>query len=188
MTVGAAVYDPELITLVAGVFGGGHAFSQGETLRFPLYLTLIMALLTLIVVWRMDEVWLNPDADGTCRQTAGASALTAFRLTFDTGRWILRAPFVLAVICFGMLFDGILRMVVTLASQYYRMVALPESTFGILGSMMALAGVFIPRLTLRIAEGRSPAFCLATTAGTALAAMIFRSVIDGNGQGRWKRR
>jgi hypothetical protein len=113
---------------------------------------------------------------------AGSSALTAFRLTFDTGRWILRAPFVLAVICFGMLFDGILRMVVTLASQYYRMVALPESTFGTLGSMMALAGVFIPCLALRIAEGRSPAFCLAATAGTALAVMIFRSVIDGYGQ------
>lgn len=37
-----------------------------------------------------------------------------------------------------MLFDSILRMVLTLASQYYRMVALPESTFGILGSAMAL--------------------------------------------------
>jgi hypothetical protein len=171
MTVGAAVYDPELMNLVAGVFGVGHPFSQGETLRFPLYLTLVMALSTLIAVWRMDEVCPHPDADGACRQTARASALAAFRLTFDTGRWILRAPFVLAVICFGMLFDGILRMVVTLASQYYRMVELPESIFGILGSVMALAGVFIPRLALRIAEGRSPAFCLTTTAATALAGL-----------------
>jgi hypothetical protein len=62
-------------------------------------------------------------------------------------------------------------MLVTLASQYYRMVELPESIFGILGSVMALAGVFIPRLALRIAEGRSPAFCLTTTAATALAGL-----------------
>jgi MFS family permease len=171
MTVGAAVYDPALMTFVAKVLGWGHPFSQGETLRFPLYLTLVMALLTLAAAWGLDEVCPHPGANGDCRETAGGSALEAFRLTFDTGRWILKAPFVLAVICFGMLFDSILRMVVTLASQYYRMVALPESTFGILGSAMALAGVFIPRLALRIAERRSPAFCLATTAATALAGL-----------------
>jgi hypothetical protein len=71
-----------------------------------------------------------------------------------------------------MLFDGILRMVITLASQYYRMVQLPESVFGILGSVMAVAGLFIPRLALRIAENRSPAFCLWSTAATALAGLF----------------
>jgi hypothetical protein len=62
-------------------------------------------------------------------------------------------------------------MVITLASQYYRMVQLPESTYRILGSVMAVAGLFIPRLALRIAENRSPAFCLWTTAATALAGL-----------------
>jgi MFS family permease len=171
MTLGAAVYDPELMTRAAALLGWGRPFTQGETLRFPLYLTFVMALFTLVAVWGMDEVCPHPGANGTGRRMAKASAVEAFRLTFDTGRWILKAPFVLAVICFGMLFDSILRMVVTLASQYYRMVALPESTFGILGSVMALAGVFIPRLALRVAADRSPAFCLATTAATALAGL-----------------
>ena len=97
--------------------------------------------------------------------------MDAFKLTLSTGGWILKTPIVLAVILFGMLFDGILRMVITLASQYYRMVQLPESLYGIIGSVMAVTGMFIPRLALRIAESHSPAFCLWTTAATALAGL-----------------
>jgi chromate transport protein ChrA len=138
---------------------------------FPLYLTFILALFTLAAVLRLDEICPSPEADGTCDRQFGGSAMDAFKLTMDTGRWILKTPFVLAVILFGMLFDGILRMVITLASQYYRMVQLPESVFGILGSVMAVVGLFIPRLALRIAENRSPAFCLWTTAVTALAGL-----------------
>jgi MFS family permease len=172
MTIGAAVYDPDLMTRVMDFFGSDVVFVQSQTLRFPLYLTFILALFTLAAVLRLDEICPSPEADGTCDRQFGGSAMDAFRLTMDTGRWILKTPFVLAVILFGMMFDGILRMVITLASQYYRMVQLPESVFGILGSAMALVGLFIPRLALRIAEHRSPAFCLWTTAVTALAGLF----------------
>jgi MFS family permease len=171
MTTGAAVYDAELMTRIMAAFGSGYQFTQAQTLRFPLYLTFFLALLTIAVVLRLDEICPNPEADGTCDQPFGGSALDAFKLTLSSGRWILKTPFVLAVILFGMLFDGILRMVITLASQYYRMVQLPESTYGVLGSVMAVAGLFIPRIALRIAENRSPAFCLWTTAATALAGL-----------------
>jgi MFS family permease len=172
MTIGAAVYDPDLMTRMMAAFGSDLVFVQSQTLRFPLYLTFILALFTLAAVLRLDEICPNPEADGTCEQPFGGSAMDAFKLTLSTGGWIFKTPFVLAVILFGMLFDGILRMVITLASQYYRMVQLPESVFGILGSVMAVAGLFIPRLALRIAENRSPAFCLWSTAATALAGLI----------------
>ena len=172
MTVGAAVYDPDLMTRIIAAFGSNHQFTQIQTLRFPLYLTFVLSLFTLAAVLRLDEICPNPKADGTCEKQFGGSAMDAFRLTLDSGRLILKTPFVLAVILFGMLFDGVLRMVITLASQYYRMVQLPESLYGILGSVMAVAGLFIPRLALRIAENRSPAFCLWTTAGTALAGLF----------------
>ncbi|MGD8701767.1 MAG: MFS transporter [Desulfosarcina sp.] len=172
MSVGAAVYDPELMTRVAGFLGSGHQFTQDQTLRFPLYLTFILALFTLASVFRLEEVCASPGADGTCEKQFSGPALDAFKLTLSTGGWILRTPFVLAVIAFGMLFDGILRMVITLASQYYRMVLLPESLYGILGSVMAVMGLFIPRLALRIAENHSPAFCLWVTAATALAGLF----------------
>ncbi len=171
MTVGAAVYDPDLMTRIVAAFGSDHPFTQVETLRFPLYLTFVLALFALATVLRLDEICPNPKADGTCEKQFGGSAMDAFRLTLDSGGWILKTPFVLAVILFGMLFDGILRMVITLASQYYRMVQVPESLYGILGSVMAVLGLFIPRLALRIAENRSPAFCLWTTAATALVGL-----------------
>jgi MFS family permease len=171
MTVGAAVYDPDLMTRIAAAFGSDHRFTQIRTLRFPLYLTFVLALFSLAAVLRLEEIRPNPGADGSHENRSGGSAMDAFKLTLATGRWILKTPFVLAVILFGMLFDGILRMVITLASQYYRMVQLPESTYGLIGSVMALMGLFVPRLALRIAENRSPAFCLWSTAATALAGL-----------------
>ncbi len=172
MSVGAAVYDPDLMTRVMAFLGSDLQFSQHQTLRFPLYLTFVLSLFTLAAVLRLDEICPNPKDDGTCDKQFGGSALDAFKLTLSTGAWILKTPFVLAVILFGMLFDGILRMVITLASQYYRMVQLPESLYGILGSVMAVMGLFIPRLALRIAEKHSPAFCLWATSAVALAGLI----------------
>lgn len=171
MSVGAAVYDADLMTRIMATLGSDYQFTQAQTMRFPLYLTLILAIFAIATVLRLDEICPNPEADGTCEEQFGGSAMDAFKLTLTTGGWILKTPFVLAVILFGMLFDGILRMVITLASQYYRMVDLPESLFGILGSVMAMAGLFIPRLALRIAENHSPAFCLWTTAATALVGL-----------------
>jgi MFS family permease len=172
MTVGAAVYDAELMTRIIGALGSDYRFTQAQTLRFPLYLTFILALFTVATVWRLDETYPNHKADGTCEQQFGGSAMDAFKLTLSTGGWIFKTPFVLAVILFGMLFDGILRMVITLASQYYRMVQLPESLYGIFGSVMAVTGLFIPRLAHRIAENHSPTFCLWTTAATALVGLF----------------
>jgi MFS family permease len=171
MTVGAAVYDPDLMTGVMAAFGSDYRFTQAQTLRFPLYLTFVLALLTLATVLRLDEIRPNTKGEGSGEQQFGGPAMHAFKLTLDAGGWILKTPFVLAVIMFGMIFDGILRMVITLASQYYRLVQLPESLYGILGSVMALAGLFIPRLALQIAENRSPAFCLWSTAATALVGL-----------------
>ena len=172
MSIGAAVYDPELMSRIMTAFGAGIAFTQDQTLRFPLYLTFILSLFTLAAVLRLDEICPNPQPDGTCEKPFSGSALDAFKLTLSTGGWILKTPFVLAVILFGMLFDGILRMAITLASQYYRMVELPESLYGILGSVMAVAGLFIPRLARRIAESHSPAVCLWSTSAVALTGLV----------------
>ena len=171
MTTGAVVYDPDLMTRIAAALGSATTFTQAETLRFPVYLTLVLAVFTLVSTLHLDEVRPVSTPDGAGGKPAAGSVVEAFRLTLDSGRWILKTPFVLAVILFGMLFDGILRMVITLASQYYRMVQLPESTYGIIGSAMAISGMFIPRLARWIAENHSPVVCLWSTAATALAGL-----------------
>jgi hypothetical protein len=171
MSAGAAVYDPDLMSRVMAALGSEARFTQDQTLRLPLYLTFLFSLITLAATWRLEEIEPDSRQDGILKKGLGTSTLDALKMTFSTGRWILKTPFVLTVILFGMLFDGVLRMVITLASQYYRMVLLPESLFGILGSVMAVAGLFIPRLARRIAENHTPAICLWATSLVALSGL-----------------
>lgn len=156
MSIGAAVYDPALMQQVADRIGWDVTFTQDMTLRFPLYLTLVMAVLTLIITLRMEEVPAEPDGE----TPTDLSLLQAFRVTLDAGRWILRTPFALVLILSGLLFDHIVRMVITLNSQYYRMIALPEATFGLIGSGMAVMGLFMPKIAQILARKRSPRYNL----------------------------
>jgi MFS family permease len=106
MVVGAAVYDPRLVQQALGWIGVDAPLTQADTLRWPIYLTLVMAVLTLVTALRMTEVR-DPDAGEAC---AGAKPVAAaFRLTLAAGGWILRTPWALAIILFGLLFDGIIR-------------------------------------------------------------------------------
>ncbi|MCK5100474.1 MAG: MFS transporter, partial [Desulfobacteraceae bacterium] len=130
MSVGAAVYDPVLLTNVCKFFGVSVNLTQETTMRFPLYLTFILAICAFIVTIRMQEIMQVADV----KKTESDNVKKAFILTFQAGTWILKTPFVLSVFLFGMLFDGIIRMIITLSSQYYRMIDLPESLFGIIGS------------------------------------------------------
>lgn len=158
MSVGAAVYDPALVQRVADGLGVPIQLTQDITLRFPIYLTLGMAIFAFLTVIRMREPVRG--ADKSCFQMDRCrSALSqAFRTTFQAGKWILMTPFALVLIVSGMLFDHIIRFAVTTSSQYFRMIQLPEASFGVIGSGLALLGVFIPRLARHLADRCSPRF------------------------------
>ncbi len=168
MSVGAAIYDPVLLTKVCSFFGVSVNLTQEITMRFPLYLTFILAIFAFSATIRMQEILPGSPVKKTeSDKLAGTGQKTevkkAFILTFQAGAWILKTPFVLSVFLFGMLFDGVVRMVVTLSSQYYRMIDLPESLFGIVGSIVAMLGLIIPKIARSIAENRSPSHGLLVT-------------------------
>jgi hypothetical protein len=120
-------------------------------------LTLVMALATLYQALAMREP--STLAADEATPAGGRPALgEAFMLTFRAGRWILQTRFALAVILAGLLFDHIIRLVITLNSQYLREIALPEATFGIIAAGFSMLGIFIPRVARGMAERRSPAF------------------------------
>lgn len=171
MTMGAAVYDPDLVQRVCDFAGIDVVVSQSMTMRFPLYLTFVMALFCLWVSLGMTGDARGDRKDDHIEDTGAVSLVEAFRVTVDGGRWIVNTWFVFWVMLFGMLFDGVIRMVVTLSSQYYRLVSVPESLFGIIGSAVAILGIFIPRLALRIVETRPPRDALLLTALLALAGL-----------------
>ncbi|MGD9947398.1 MAG: MFS transporter [Desulfobulbus sp.] len=152
MTIGAAVYDPGLVNRVVAWLGGGWEVDQQISMRFPLYLTLVFALLALVTTLRMEE----PDNGRSKGETGDVSLWELSRLTLQAGKWILHTPLALAVILFGMTFDHTLRMIVTLTSKYYRLIGLPEASFGLLGSMVAVVGLFVPQLARWMSERFSP--------------------------------
>ncbi len=172
MTLGAAVYDPELINRVAGWAGLSLFLTQDITLRFPPLLTLMGALAVLFATLRMEEV---PGASGDAgpeNADDGPGILQAFRLTFGAGKWILKTPMALVIILAGVMYDHIIRMLITLGSQYYRIIQLPEAAFGLIGSGVAVMGLFIPRLARRLAEKRSPLFNLNLLAGLTFLGLV----------------
>ncbi len=170
MTIGAAVYDPQLMETICRFFGFNISLSQEITMRFPLYLTLILAIGAFITTLRMKD-------SGTvlASKTGTSRVRQAFTLTFEAGLWILKTPFALSVILFGMLFDGIIRVVITLSSQYYRMIDLPESIFGILGSLVAMLGFIVPKIARRLAEESPVSTPLWITAGLTLTGLVTMS-------------
>ncbi len=167
MLIGAAVYDPALMQTIGDYLGLGVVFTQDMTLRFPLYLTFVMALITLFIVLRIKDIRPADEKECLPLEECGPSIREAFRLTFNAGKWILGTPFVLVIIMSGLLFDGISRVVITLSSQYYRVIDLPEASFGLIGAGIATLGLFLPRIARRMADGNRPAANMA-----ALAAAI----------------
>ncbi len=172
MSIGAAVYDPVLMGRIFGILGIDFAFTREITLRFPIYLTFIMAILTLVTTLRMKEVRNNSERDGCDDgEGCGKSVANAFRLTFQAGGWIFKTPFVLVVIAAGLIFEGIIRMVITMTSQYYRLISLPEASFGLIGSGLAVLGIFIPRLARKLTQTQTPAFNLGVMVLTTLSGL-----------------
>ncbi|MCU0539764.1 MAG: MFS transporter, partial [Desulfobacterales bacterium] len=173
MSLGAAVYDPNLVGRVLAWAGLPFSVSAATTLRFPVYLTLGMAVMTLATALRMREVGPEgTECPGERGKGCGRSAARAFALIAGAGRWILKSPVVLTIILAGLVFDGCIRMAVTLVSQYYRLIHLPDAAFGLLGSAMAAIGLFVPALARRLVEGGSPRFNLGLLALLTFAGLL----------------
>jgi len=160
MTLGGLVYDPTLLQKMADWFGSGWEITRADTLRLPIYLTLVTGVFTLLTTLKMREV----PVDNSSHTKRDATIGTAFRLVWQAGRWIFRTPFVFGIILFGLLYDSVIRMILTMASQYYRIIEIPEAAFGLLGSAMALFGFVIPGIARRLSEKRAPLTNLLLTA------------------------
>ncbi len=172
MSMGAAVYDPALMQRLMTLLGLNVTLTQDITLRFPLYLTFIMAIMTLLVTLRMQE---EPSPSGPARRPAENCTPTiwqAFNLTLQAGGWILKTPFALVIILAGLMFDNCIRMVVTLGSQYYRLINLPEASFGLIGSGLALLGLIIPRLAYNMVNRHTPAYNLGVMTAICMLGLI----------------
>jgi MFS family permease len=172
MSLGAAVYDPALMQRLVNALGLNIQLTQDITLRFPLYLTFIMAIMTLLTTLRLQEEKPAVKPGSGPSVLSGQSIIQALKLTLQAGGWILKTPFALVIILAGLMFDNCIRMVITLGSQYYRLINLPEASFGLIGSGLALLGLIIPWLAYKMVAQRSPAYNLGVMALFSIIGLI----------------
>jgi MFS family permease len=173
MAVGAAVYDPEFMQRLLGWIGWQVSLTQDVTIRFPIYLTLVMALFTLFWTLQMtdsDSTLLNDESSAL--ETRRLTIREVLLQTLGAGKWILQSPFAMVIIAAAFLFDSIIRMAGTLESQYYRLIDLPEALFGIIGSGMALLGIIIPRLSMKMVAQHTPRFNLLIVSITTITGLF----------------
>ncbi len=155
MTIGALIYDPKAVNTIFAWCHSTISLDQQTTMRFPIYGTLLLAILAFITALQMRETQKAADV----KKQNISSVLTK---TIQAASWIWRTPFALSVILFAMFFDHILRMQVTMISQYFRLMQLPEASFGVIGSAISLLGLITPKIAEIMAERYSPRTNLCT--------------------------
>lgn len=166
MTVGALIYDPSLVNRLLGWLHLAQPLDQQITMRFPIYLTLVLAILATISALSMVEPRRGE------HDTHGVTILTTLKRIWSAGKWIVYTPFALAIILFGMCYDHILRMIVTMTSQYFRLIQLPEASFGIIGSAFALLGLFTPKIAEYMAMKNTPTINMYWVSALTLVALF----------------
>ena len=173
MTLGAMVYDHSLLNRAFALLGLGLQVEPQVSMRLPIFLTLFFAVLTLAVTLGMREPQRHVDSSHHSGATGEAHSLVSLAgLTLRAGMWIVRTPMALAIILFGMTLDHTLRMLATLTSQYYRLIDLPESSFGLIGSAIALVGLGVPRLARAMVGRLSPGKNVLLLSVAMIAALV----------------
>ena len=169
--LGALVYDPATVNRFLALVAPGTTVSQQQTMRYPIYLTLGLALAALVITLRLRE---SGAPAKRLRRGRGALAdmADALRVTLAAGGWILSTPFALAVIVSAMCCDHILRLMVTMTSEYFRLIHLPEASFGIITAVLSLLGLLIPKYCERLVARHSPLRNLATVLAVAVVGLF----------------
>ncbi|PKO82996.1 MAG: MFS transporter [Betaproteobacteria bacterium HGW-Betaproteobacteria-11] len=150
MLVGAAVYDPHLLNRIMDVLGSDLRIDQGLALRFPIALNLISAMLVLWLALGMRE----PPAVGATPQAKSHPA-SSWHGIVAAGAWILHTPVALFVILGGVLIDSVIRLFLTFGSVFFRLIDLPEASFGLIGAGMAGLGMLVSPVARTLARTSS---------------------------------
>ncbi len=172
MLVGGAVYDPNLMQRVFSGLGVNCHFAQGSTLRFPVYLNLITALLVLWTALGLREPGLRKTHFAPENKDSSGPERTAWHLVVKAGTWIVRTPQALFVIVAGVLLDSVVRLFLTFSSSYFRIIEIPEAAFGIIGAMLGGLGLVVSPIARRMVTTHSLARNYALIALTILVGLI----------------
>jgi hypothetical protein len=122
--------------------------SKQTVIRFPIFLTLMSAVAALVVACRMTEAPQETECGGEA---------SVWGNVLGAGLWILRTPVVLALILAALVNDSVVRLFLTMNSEYYRVIGIPDAAFGLIGAGFAGIGIMVPKIATRLVERNRPA-------------------------------
>lgn len=146
LITGGIVYDQSMMQKACDGLNLGLTLTLHDTMRWPILMNLVTAVLTLVVVCSMKETAHHR------QQSEGISVSDAFRQTWNVGSWILKTPFAFIVILAAATLDSAIRMFITMNSEYYRLISYPAVGFGVIGSIIALQNIFVARIVRKMTE------------------------------------
>jgi MFS family permease len=162
MVLGGLLYDPVPLNRL---LPASLHLSVDLAQRLPVAIVLCQALVCLAVSLRMVEPPRHASHD------VGGTFRSAFKLTLETARWVFTNPKTLVVVVIGLTIDSIVRNFATITSSYYRLIELPEWTYGFIGAALGLLGWFVPGIAARLNQRFSTLSNLGIAAGVALAGL-----------------
>lgn len=166
MVSGAALFDHHLVSSLTDWTGWQPA--GGATVRWPVYATLATSILCLAVALNFREP----------PHHAGHHAIgRAWRNILEGAVHVFTSRRILFLMLAALLIDSFVRIFLTFASNYYRLVELPPYVNGLLGSGLALLGFAVAPVAKNMVARRgvtanyttTAALVLVGLAGTALA-------------------
>jgi MFS family permease len=163
MVAGAALFDANLVTFLTEWTGWEPA--EGDTVRWPVYATLATSLLCLAVAINFREPPRQTPDDRNALSHAWSNILEGAVHVF-TSRQIL------FLLLGALLIDSFVRIFLTFASNYYRLIDLPPFVNGILGSAIALLGFAAAPLAKKMVARRSVATNFIATASLAFVGLV----------------
>jgi MFS family permease len=141
MILGALIYNPEPLN---SLLPASLQVTSDIAHRLPVAVVLGQALLCLITTLAMVE------PPRTHHAHAGNPCLSAIKLTLKTARWVFTHPKTLGVVVIGLAIDSIVRNFATINSSYYRLIDLPEWTYGFIGAALGILGWFVPAVAANL--------------------------------------
>ena len=150
LLTGGIIYDPDVMNQACAFLGFENSLTQQDTMRWPILLNLVTAVLTLLSACALRET------ENYQSKSDLLPLRAAFSQTWSVALWIARTPFALLVILAAATVDSVIRMFITMNSEYYRLISYPEVAFGIIGAVIALQGMVVARISREMTERFGP--------------------------------
>jgi MFS family permease len=168
LIIGGLVYDAGIMRALTSLVGLNWELDQQTTMRWPIYLNLLTALVVLASTLQMRECE-HPDRPGGQSSRGIASA---FGQVWDVARWIARTPLALMIILVAAFLDSVMRMLVTMNSEYFRLLGYPAAAFGVIGACTAVVNFYAVGMARRLVELKEAGTCYLIAGAVAFTSIL----------------